>query len=61
MKSAFLTMIKEHMVSCRYAKQTINSYLYWIASFIRFNGMRHPSCMSDEEVERFLYHANSQP
>ncbi len=59
MKSAFLTMIKAHRVSCRYAKRTINCYLYWIASFIRFNGMRHPSWMPDEEVERFLYHANS--
>lgn len=60
MKSAFLIMIKDHMYSRRYAKRTIESYLFWIASFIRFSGMRHPNNMSDLEVEQFLSHLVNQ-
>ncbi|MDN3383381.1 phage integrase N-terminal SAM-like domain-containing protein [Pseudoalteromonas sp. APC 3358] len=43
----------------RYAKSTIKAYLYWIASFIRFNSMRHPTTMGDNEVELFLAFLNS--
>lgn len=60
MKSIFLNMIKEHMYNRRYAKRTIESYLFWIASFIRFSGMRHPNNMSDVEVEQFLSHLVNQ-
>jgi hypothetical protein len=45
MKSPFLTMIAEQMYLKRYAKSTVKAYLYWIASFIRFNSMRHPTTM----------------
>lgn len=53
MKSPFLTMIAEQMYLKCYAKSTIKAYLYWIASFIRFNSMRHPTTMGDNEVELF--------
>ncbi|WP_269435810.1 phage integrase N-terminal SAM-like domain-containing protein [Pseudoalteromonas sp. SWYJZ98] len=43
----------------RYAKSTIKAYLYWIASFIRFNPMRHPTTMGHNEVELFLAFLNS--
>ena len=56
MKSPFLTLIKEHMYKKRYAKRTIEAYLFWIAAFIRFHNMRHPSSMGDTEVELFLNH-----
>ena len=56
MKSPFLTLIKEHMYKKRYAKRTIDAYLFWIAAFIRFHNMRHPSSMGDTEVELFLNH-----
>ena len=36
------------------------AYLYWIASFIRFNSMRHPTTMGDNEVELFLNHLVNQ-
>ena len=55
----FLTMIAEQMYLKRYAKSTIKAYLYWIASFIRFNSMRHPTTMGDNEVELFLAFLNS--
>ena len=60
MKSPFLTMIAEQMYLKRYAKSTIKAYLYWIASFIRFNSMRHPTTMGDNEVELFLNHLVNQ-
>ena len=53
MKSPFLTMIAEQMYLKHYAKSTIKAYLYWIASFIRFNSMSHPTTMGDNEVELF--------
>ncbi|MBB1343827.1 integron integrase [Pseudoalteromonas sp. SR45-6] len=56
MKSLFLNMIQEHMYSKRYAKSTIEAYLFWIAAYIRFNNMQHPSCMGDTEVELYLNH-----
>lgn len=59
MKSPFLTMIAEQMYLKRYAKSTIKAYLYWIASFIRFNSMSHPTTMGDNEVELFLAFLNS--
>lgn len=60
MKSPFLTMVQEHMYLRRYAKRTIESYLRWIAAFIRFNAMRHPSVMGNTEVELFLSHLANQ-
>ncbi|MDN3380278.1 MULTISPECIES: integron integrase [unclassified Pseudoalteromonas] len=60
MKSPFLTMISEQMYLKRYAKSTIKAYLYWIAAFIRFNSMRHPTTMGDNEVELFLNHLVNQ-
>ena len=61
MKSLFLTMIKDHMYSKRYAKSTIEAYLFWIAAYIRFNNMQHPSSMGDTQVELYLNHlVNSQ-
>ena len=60
MKSPFLTMVQEHMYLRRYAKRTIESYLRWIAAFIRFNAMRHLSVMGNTEVELFLSHLANQ-
>jgi len=56
MKSLFLNMVQEHMYSKRYAKSTIEAYLFWIAAYIRFNNMQHPSCMGDTQVELYLNH-----
>ena len=40
MKSQFLIMIKEHMLNVRYSKRTIESYIYWIEYFIRYNNKK---------------------
>jgi len=36
MKSVFLTYVKEQMWTKRYAKRTIETYIYWIKGFIIF-------------------------
>ncbi len=38
----------------RYAKRTINTYLTWIADYIRFHKYKHPSQMHVEAVEAYL-------
>ncbi len=38
----------------RYAKRTINTYLTWIADYIRFHKYQHPSQMHVEAVEAYL-------
>mgnify|MGYP003927768193 CR=1 FL=1 len=38
----------------RYAKKSIDTYLKYIAQFIRFNNMTHPKILGDIEVEAFL-------
>ncbi|WP_085297528.1 integron integrase [Cognaticolwellia mytili] len=60
MKSEFLSHIKENMWTSRYAKKTIESYLYWIKAYIIFIDKQHPNNCHDSEVERFLnYLSNS--
>ena len=54
--SPFLESISRFMAVRRYSKRTIETYLYWIKSFIIFHNKRHPSEMSSIEVERFLTH-----
>jgi site-specific recombinase XerD len=54
MKSEFLSYIKETMWTRRYAKRTIESYLYWIKAYIIFIGKIHPNDCHDKEVEKFL-------
>ena len=42
MNSVFLTYVKDQMWMKRYAKRTIESYLYLIKAFIIFNNKKHP-------------------
>jgi len=60
MKSQFLIMIKEHMFNVRYSKRTIESYIYWIEYFIRYNNKQHPSSLHNKEVEVFLSYLVNQ-
>lgn len=52
--SPFLTAIKEYMLTRRYSLRTIQSYQYWIKSFILFHDKAHPKLLGRQEVERFL-------
>ena len=54
--SPFLASITRYMQVRRYSKRTINTYLYWIKSYIIFHQKRHPSELHDAEVESFLTH-----
>jgi len=61
MNSPFLLSIVEQMRMQRYAKRTIESYVYWIKAFIFFNDKKHPRVCHDMEVELFLsYLANER-
>ncbi|WNC72369.1 integron integrase [Thalassotalea psychrophila] len=61
MKSEFLKAVSKHMWTRRYAKKTIEAYLYWIKAFIIYNGKRHPKEMHNVETENFLsYLANER-
>ena len=56
MSSFLLKHITEQMRLKRYAKRTIESYIYWIKAFIIFNCKVHPIKCHDVEVEKFLSH-----
>ena len=60
MKSVFLTYVKEQMRTKRYAKRTIESYIYWIKGYINFNNKKHPEQCHDNDVERFLTFLTTQ-
>ena len=54
MQSPFLLAIQEFMIVKRYAKRTIQTYLYWIADYIRHQNYQHPKKMGDYEVQQYL-------
>ncbi|MBT0585399.1 tyrosine-type recombinase/integrase [Alteromonas oceanisediminis] len=54
MPSQFLQYIEAFMCRKRYAKRTIESYVSWIAKYIRFHQLQHPSKLHDNDVEVFL-------
>jgi integron integrase len=56
MKSRFLITLYEHMMMKRYAKRTIQTYLTWIADFIRFHHFSHPNELGVIHIEAYLTH-----
>ena len=52
--SPFIESLSQYMAVRRYSPRTIESYVYWMKCFIRFNDKRHPREMGGREVERFL-------
>jgi len=60
MKSEFLTSVYEQMQMKRYAKRTIESYLYWIKAYIIFNNKKHPKHCYNKEVEAFLSYLSNK-
>ncbi|MFC3121842.1 phage integrase N-terminal SAM-like domain-containing protein [Agaribacter flavus] len=51
-----MTQISDFMYRKRYAKSTIESYLFVIKGFIRFHNYKHPNTMGSVEVETYLTH-----
>ncbi len=60
MSSPFLQLVSDKMRLKRYAKRTIESYIYWIKAFINFCEQKHPSQCHDKEVEKFLSYLANQ-
>ncbi|WP_414829675.1 integron integrase [Alteromonas sp. H39] len=54
MKSTFLNSLYEFMLIKRYAKRTIETYLSWIADYIRFHQYAHPEKLDETHVEAYL-------
>lgn len=53
-KSPFLQYIIETMREKRYAKRTIEAYIYWMKFYINFHHKQHPAQLNDSDVEAFL-------
>ncbi len=54
MASPFLQYIAEFMYARRYAKRTIEAYIYWIKFYIIYHKKQHPSVLTEQDVETFL-------
>jgi len=53
MASPFLQYIAEFMYARRYAKRTVDAYVYWIKAYILFHKKQHPAKLTEQDVERF--------
>lgn len=49
-----LDQLREAIRVRHYSYETEKAYSYWTRFFIRFNGLRHPSELSENDVGRFL-------
>lgn len=54
MSSQYLAYVTEQMRLKRYAKRTIETYVYWMKAYINFNHKVHPNKCHNKEVELFL-------
>ncbi|WP_301003874.1 integron integrase [Arsukibacterium sp.] len=54
MASPFLQYIAEFMYARRYAKRTIEAYVYWIKFYVLYHKKQHPSVLTEQDVETFL-------
>jgi len=59
-QSPFLAYINEFMITRRYAKRTIETYIYWVKKYILFHNKKHPSTLGDQDVEYFLTYLSAQ-
>jgi integrase len=50
-KSPFMQHIIETMREKRYAKRTIEAYIYWMKFYINFHNKQHPAQLNDSDVE----------
>ena len=55
LKSAkVLDQLRERIRYLHYSIRTEEAYVYWVRTFIRFHGLRHPATLGGAEVEVFL-------
>jgi len=55
-KGQFIMLLSRAIRMRGYSIRTEKTYAYWVADFIRFNKMQHPSTMGKYEVNLFLSH-----
>ncbi len=55
-KPRLLEQLRNAIRVRHYSLETEKAYLYWTRYFIRFNKLRHPADMAEEDVGRFLTH-----
>lgn len=60
MSSPFLDYVAEFMTARRYARRTVDTYIYWIRFYILFCKKQHPAKLGDHDVERFLNYLANQ-
>lgn len=49
-----LDALRQQVRTMHYSLRTEEAYVHWVRSFIRFHEMRHPSELSQPEIETFL-------
>lgn len=49
-----LDQVRERIRYKHYSLRTEQQYVYWVRTFVRFHGVRHPREMGATEVEQFL-------
>ena len=49
-----LDQLRSQIRYLHYSIRTEQAYVYWVRSFVRFHGLRHPAEMGGAEVEAFL-------
>jgi len=49
-----LDLLRQQIRYLHYSRRTEQAYEYWVRSFIRYHGLRHPAELSHADVEAFL-------
>ena len=49
-----LDLVRQQTRLLHYSRSTEEAYAYWVRSYIRFHGLRHPMEMARAEIEAFL-------
>ena len=52
--SHLLSVLRHRLALQSRSPRTIDAYAHWVARFLRFHGHRHPSRLSEAEIESFL-------
>lgn len=53
-KSALLSKMRTEIRRQNYSYRTEQAYTKWVVRFVKFNDLRHPGKMDEEEVEKYL-------
>ena len=54
MGSPFIQSVRDHLRARQYSKRTEQTYTCWIAYYIRFHKMQHPSTLNESAIVAFL-------